>query len=81
MQATWSSGLFARLGVVSATARPGAGRGPQGGVAILFPAPWAVTRQQTLVPGCAVAAWASHPRDEAVVVFVSLYLPPGQQLP
>eukprot|EP00974_Lingulodinium_polyedra_P123265 11186151-Lingulodinium_polyedra.AAC.1 len=64
-ETTWSSGLLAHVGVVSAASRLGARQGPQGGVAVLVPAPWRITRREVLVPGCAVAAWASHPGTQA----------------
>eukprot|EP00974_Lingulodinium_polyedra_P000096 8771-Lingulodinium_polyedra.AAC.1 len=52
-EATWSSGLLAHVGVVSAASCPEARQGPRGGVAVLVPAPWRITRREILVAGCA----------------------------
>eukprot|EP00974_Lingulodinium_polyedra_P024534 2374746-Lingulodinium_polyedra.AAC.1 len=52
----WASGVFHHTNVVHSNARRGPRGGPQGGVAVLVPAPLVLVRQEDLVPGRAVAA-------------------------
>eukprot|EP00974_Lingulodinium_polyedra_P095002 9208039-Lingulodinium_polyedra.AAC.1 len=70
-EAMWTSGVFLDTAIASSPARPGNNGGPQGGVAILLPSPWRITRTQILAPGSAIAAWAKHPGHAEEHCFIS----------
>eukprot|EP00974_Lingulodinium_polyedra_P111661 10798956-Lingulodinium_polyedra.AAC.1 len=76
----WASGVFPRTAVVQTCARKGPRGGAQGGAAISVPAPLELVWGKEIVPGCAVAAKARDPANGQEATYVSLYLPPGQQL-
>eukprot|EP00974_Lingulodinium_polyedra_P114930 11130398-Lingulodinium_polyedra.AAC.1 len=78
--AMWASGVFPHTAVVQTCAKKGPKGGAQGGAAILVPAPLEVVWWKELIPGCAVAARTKDPTTGQEATYVSLYLPPGQQL-
>jgi hypothetical protein len=73
------SGLFPGTAVVASPARAGPNGGPQGGVAILVPAPHTLLRWEEFVPGCGLAAWVRTDEGREVMV-LSIYLPPDDRV-
>jgi len=76
--AIWTGGVFPHCRVAAAPACAGPGGGPQGGVAILCPAPFQCGEARILHPGCAVAVDVVAPGRDPITI-VSVYLPPGRQ--
>ena len=75
--------MFAHTDIAAAPARPcPAGRGPQGGVAILCPQPLTMSNQVVMTPGCAVKARIRCAASGGVnndITYVSFYLPPDER--